>query len=252
MSAAHTTLAEALAAAQAEFPPVDRDGINPHFRSRFTTLGHLLAKVRPVLNRHGLAVIQLPIQGENGQSMLRTTILHTSGELITADAPLLLARQDPQGQGSAITYMRRYALAAALGISDQDDDDGNAGSNGNTQAVPAGNQPPSPTAENGASLGGEGDPSAAAGGPDTAAAIDAAAVKELDARIRRELDLPIERVSLLFGAVEAEAPADVKMKTLRESLAGLTAAQGEQMLVFLKREAAKRAEEAEAEQEPGE
>lgn len=124
----HKSLAEAFAAAQSEFPAVDRDGSNPHFKSSFTTLGNLLGKVRPVLNRHGLSVIQLPARGEDGAPVLRTTIMHASGERIEADAPLLLTKQDPQGQGSAITYMRRYALAAALGISDQDDDDGNAGS----------------------------------------------------------------------------------------------------------------------------
>lgn len=133
----HKTLAEAFAAAQADFPAVDRDGVNPHFKSKFTTLGHLLGKVRPVLNSHGLSVIQLPSRGEDGEPVLRTTILHTSGESITADAPLLLAKRDPQGQGSAITYMRRYALAAALGISDQDDDDGNAGSDPNASASSA-------------------------------------------------------------------------------------------------------------------
>lgn len=129
----HKSLAEALVAAQAEMPSVDRDGVNPHFRSRFTTLGHLLAKARPVLNRHGLTVVQLPARDEDGTPTLRTTILHTSGERVEADAPLLLAKQDPQGQGSAITYMRRYALAAALGISDQDDDDGNSASEATTQ-----------------------------------------------------------------------------------------------------------------------
>lgn len=128
MSTEHKTLAEAFTAAQADFPAVDRDGRNPHFRSQFTTLGNLLTKVRPVLNRHGLSVIQLPCRSEDGAPVLRTILLHTSGEQITADAPLMLVKQDPQGQGSAITYMRRYALASALGISDQDDDDGNAGS----------------------------------------------------------------------------------------------------------------------------
>lgn len=122
----HKTLAEAFAAAQADFPKVEPDATNPHFRSKFVTLGHLLAKVRPILNRHGLAVIQLPARGEDGKPTLRTTILHTSGERIEADALLLLPKQDPQGMGSALTYMKRYALAGALGISDQEDDDGNA------------------------------------------------------------------------------------------------------------------------------
>lgn len=129
MAAAQTTatqggkIAKALVAAQADLPPVERDAQNPHFRSAFTSLGHLLAKVRPVLNKHGLAVMQFPSHNEQGPT-LTTLILHESGERLEYEAPLLLTKNDPQGQGSAITYMRRYALSGALGISDQDDDDG--------------------------------------------------------------------------------------------------------------------------------
>jgi hypothetical protein len=121
-----TTLAKALVAAQAEMPAVPRDGTNPHFKNRYATLDGLLAKVRPVLNKHGLAVAQFPSQSDDGSPTLVTLLLHESGERIEYEAPLLLTKQDAQGQGSAITYMRRYALAAMLGISDQDDDDGNA------------------------------------------------------------------------------------------------------------------------------
>jgi hypothetical protein len=118
-------LAAALLAAQGEMPAVDKDGTNPHFKSRFTTLGNLISKVRPVLNKNGLALIQAPSIVE-GIPCLHTTILHESGESMEFDAPLSAAKNDPQGQGSAITYMRRYALASALAIADQEDDDGNA------------------------------------------------------------------------------------------------------------------------------
>ena len=129
----HATLAEALVAAQKEMPAVPLDGVNPHFRSKHMTLGTLLSKARPVLNRHGIAVTQLPSRAEDGSSTLTTTLLHESGDTLSSVAPLLLTKNDPQGQGSAITYMRRYALASALGISDQEDDDGNAGSQGNAK-----------------------------------------------------------------------------------------------------------------------
>lgn len=122
-----TTLAKALLAAQTEMPAVDRDATNPHFGSSFISLGHLLAKVRPVLNKHGIVVAQFPSSDETGPTLV-TLLLHESGEKLEFVAPLLLPKPDPQGQGSAITYMRRYALAAALGISDQEDDDGNAAS----------------------------------------------------------------------------------------------------------------------------
>lgn len=127
MSEATTKLAAALVKAQAEMPAVEPDSTNPHYRSKFVSLGHLLAKVRPVLNRHGVGVVQYPSRDENGPTLV-TILLHESGERLESEAPLLLPKQDPQGQGSAITYMRRYALAAALGISDQEDDDGNGAS----------------------------------------------------------------------------------------------------------------------------
>lgn len=123
-----TTLAAALIAAQEEMPAVPPDSVNPHFKSKFVSLGHLIAKVRPVLNKHGLGFTQYPSRAEDGTPTLVTILLHTSGERLESEAPLLLPKQDPQGQGSAITYMRRYALAATLGISDQEDDDGNGAS----------------------------------------------------------------------------------------------------------------------------
>lgn len=120
----HDSLAEALVAAQAEFPPVDRDQENPHFKSRFVSLGNLLTKTRPVLNRHGIAITQKPMLDEQGNFVLRTNLVHVSGESDGFDSPLNPTKNDPQGQGSAITYMRRYTTSALLGIADQDDDDG--------------------------------------------------------------------------------------------------------------------------------
>lgn len=117
-------LIPALLAAQTEMPAVERDGTNPHFKSKFTTLGNLIRTVKPVLNKHGIALSQFPSQDDQGNPTLVTLLLHESGERIHYEAPLLLPKDDPQGQGSAITYMRRYALASALGISDQEDDDG--------------------------------------------------------------------------------------------------------------------------------
>lgn len=122
------TLAEALVAAQAAMPAVTPDGINPHFSSKFVTLGKLLSKTRPILNQHGITLVQMPSQTPDGQPALTTRLVHKSGESTESTMPLLLAKKDPQGLGSALTYARRYALAAALAIADQEDDDGNAGS----------------------------------------------------------------------------------------------------------------------------
>ncbi len=122
------TLAEALVAAQAEFPAVEPNAVNPHFKSKFVTLDHLIAKTRPILNKHGLAITQEPSVSEGGFPTLTTTLLHISGESRSSVMPLLLTKQDMQGLGAALTYAKRYAWSAALGISADEDDDGNAAS----------------------------------------------------------------------------------------------------------------------------
>jgi len=126
------TLAEALVAAQADMPKVEADAVNPHFKSRFVSLDHLIAKTRPVLNKHGLNISQWPSFVNTGPGdvtpTLVTRISHVSGEAYEQAMPLLVAGADMQKLGAALTYARRYAWAAALGISEQEDDDGNAAS----------------------------------------------------------------------------------------------------------------------------
>lgn len=116
----HDNLAEALLAAQAEFQLVPLDKTNPHFRSKYATLGAVMDATFPALRKHGLVVSQL-MQGDK----LRTMLMHgASGENITADHPLP-AGLNPQQLGSAITYARRYSLAAMLCVVGEEDDDGN-------------------------------------------------------------------------------------------------------------------------------
>jgi hypothetical protein len=102
-------------------PPVDKTG-----RSNFgahVTLDHLIAKTRPHLAKHGLAIAQFIEHNEAGQPTLRTTLMHESGESLTGVMPLLLTQANMQQLGSATTYARRYAWAAILGISSEADDD---------------------------------------------------------------------------------------------------------------------------------
>lgn len=126
-----TKVATAIAGAQAELQNVTADASNPHFRSKYASLPALLDTVRPVLAKHGLALVQLPI-GADGRVGIETILMHASGEWIGAELTVRPVKDDPQGAGSALTYCRRYSLAAALAIG-QEDDDGNAasGRNGN-------------------------------------------------------------------------------------------------------------------------
>lgn len=117
-------LAAALVLAQTEMPKVEPDKVNPHFKNKYVTLDHLIALTRPVLNKHGLAIVQMPSIGPAGEMALTTTLVHTSGETWSQQMLLAIEKSGPQGQGAALTYARRYAWAACLGISSDEDDDG--------------------------------------------------------------------------------------------------------------------------------
>ncbi len=118
-------LAAALVAAQAEMPAVAKLATNPHFKSKFASLDSIIEAVRPVLAKHGLAVLQSATGDVEGKGItVSTTIVHTSGEEFVTGVYIPLAKVDPQGAGSALTYGRRYNLAAALCLATEDDDDG--------------------------------------------------------------------------------------------------------------------------------
>lgn len=118
-------LSAALVAAQAEMPAIEKNATNPHFKNKFASLDNIIEKTRPVLNKHGLSIQQFPSLTELGAPTLVTRITHVSGESLEYAAPLFLQGQDMQKYGAALTYARRYAWAAALGIANDEDDDGN-------------------------------------------------------------------------------------------------------------------------------
>lgn len=130
--------------AQAEFPKLQKDGENPHFRSSFITLDNLLDKVLPVLNKHGLSLVQ-SVTSVDGTPALLTSV--SDGENAVESTMLLMMKSnDPQGQGSAITYARRYSLMALLGLAAGEDDDGNAANEAENQRQEYERQKTSPMA----------------------------------------------------------------------------------------------------------
>lgn len=102
---------------------VPKTADNPFFKSKYADLWTIKFKCDPVLNELGLTIVQFPGISEDGESTLITRLCHTSGEFMEAETRLHLAKDDPQAQGSAITYMRRYAYCAVLGIVADPDDD---------------------------------------------------------------------------------------------------------------------------------
>lgn len=122
------SLAAALSKAQAELKPAVKDKTNPHLKSKYADLGSVWDACREALAQNGLSVVQLPVTDEPGYIALETMLLHASGEYISARARTRLQKDDAQGVGSGLTYLRRYSLSAALGIVADEDDDGHAAS----------------------------------------------------------------------------------------------------------------------------
>ena len=120
-------LAPAFCKAQGAFGFAIKDKTNPAYKSKYADLGAVWEAALPALQMHGLSVIQLPVVDESGYAALETILLHESGEFISSTTRARIVKDDPQGYGSAITFLRRYSLAATLGIT-QEDDDGQAAS----------------------------------------------------------------------------------------------------------------------------
>lgn len=121
-------LATALCAAQGQFQAVGKDSENPFFKSRYAGLPAVVKAATPILSEHGLSVAQLIGRDESGGDTLTTVLMHKSGQFLSDTMRLHLVKDDPQGQGSATTYARRYAYMAVLGLVADEDDDGNAAS----------------------------------------------------------------------------------------------------------------------------
>lgn len=116
----------ALNKAQAELKGALKDSSNPFFKSKYADLESVWEACRPSLAKHGLAVTQTTDFLPDAGVCVVTTLGHTSGQWIKGVLPIMAKAQDPQGIGSAITYARRYSLAAIVGIV-QVDDDGEGG-----------------------------------------------------------------------------------------------------------------------------
>jgi len=122
-------LALALSIVQGKLTHAKKDSANPFFKSKYADLESVWDSCRELLASNGLAVMQFPgTYSDLDKSMSLTTIIsHKSGEWISQEMSVPVTKPDAQGAGSALTYMRRYALAAVVGVV-QADDDGNAAS----------------------------------------------------------------------------------------------------------------------------
>ena len=97
---------------------------NPFFKSKYADLSGILDVIKEPLIECELSIVQFP----KGKYGLETMIMHSSGEWMSGEYEMKPTKEDPQNAGSVITYQRRYALGAILGLNIDKDDDGNSGS----------------------------------------------------------------------------------------------------------------------------
>jgi hypothetical protein len=119
-------ITKALITFQVKVDTIKKDAKNPYFKSTYASLANILESIKEPLIECGLAITQFPY-GENG---LMTILMHESGEWIGFQYQMRPAKDDPQGRGSCLTYMRRYSISAVLSLNIDEDDDGNLATHG--------------------------------------------------------------------------------------------------------------------------
>lgn len=115
-------LAAALAKAQGQVAGAVKDKTNPGYKSKYADLASVWDACRSALAANGLSVVQMTRQSERDEVIVVTRLLHASGQWLQGELNLPVTKSDAQGFGSALTYARRYALAAAVGVAPEDDD----------------------------------------------------------------------------------------------------------------------------------
>lgn len=111
----------ALHKARSQFVKVKKDRQNTHLKNKYATLDSVLDAITPALTENKLMIMQDSERVENTMRV-ETTVIHISGQWAKFYFDIPIVKNDPQGVGSAFTYGRRYALAAAFGLSQADDD----------------------------------------------------------------------------------------------------------------------------------
>jgi hypothetical protein len=126
-------LFQALCVAQMEFAPVAKDQVNPHFKSKYSSLDAINKATRPALSKNGL-VIHNCHSGDRETPAYTTMLQHVSGEAISTTCPLYFTAS-MQSLGSAISYARRYNICGLLNVVSDEEDDGHAARHGDGRQV---------------------------------------------------------------------------------------------------------------------
>jgi len=133
-------IAAALAKAQAEVKNPSFNRVNPHFKSKYADLGEVLSAVRPSLSKHGISIMQMTDVTDTG-IVLHTRLTHSGGQWIEGVYPVSPMGTHQQ-MGAALTYAKRQALSAIVGVAGEDDTDGEDTKDVDTKGVKPKASPP--------------------------------------------------------------------------------------------------------------
>lgn len=115
-------IAAALLTVQKDLEAVTKSANNPYFKSKYADLNSILDVIKEPLNKAGITILQFPDTTFPDTLGLTTRFQHSSGEFMEAMTTIPLSKSDPQAFGAAVTYARRYALQAIIGLQAVDDD----------------------------------------------------------------------------------------------------------------------------------
>lgn len=124
-----------LAKAQGELEKAVKDSANPFFKSKYADLESVIDASRPHLVANGICIMQFHEDSDDGRVRLTTIVGHESGEFVAATASIKPKEDSPQAAGGALTYLRRYDYAAAVGLAQKDDDGETAQGRGDTRTT---------------------------------------------------------------------------------------------------------------------
>lgn len=140
-----SNIAAALLKAQRDIGHVLKAADNPYFKSYYADLTAVIDSVKEPLNKNGIAFLQAVDSDTEGKPIIDTILLHESGQYLSTRTPVFCKKpDDPQAFGSGVTYSKRYALQAILGLPTEDDDAEKATARCSEQRHPAAYTPPTP------------------------------------------------------------------------------------------------------------
>jgi hypothetical protein len=117
---------QALLTAQKEIKAAAKDSVNPHFKANYASLESVLDAIKEPLNKHGILITHW-VENLDDKSYIRTSLVHAdSAESISSVSEIINLKKDMQGLGSAISYSKRYNLAALTSLATEDDDGNSA------------------------------------------------------------------------------------------------------------------------------